>query len=179
MYRPTGADGGKTVKFSLDLDNPEATARLAVAIGRHLAPGDTLLLSGPIGVGKTHFARALIADRLARAGFAEDIPSPSYTLVQVYDDGLAALWHADLYRLGGPDETIELGLADAFESAIVLVEWPDRLAAMRPDRRLAIDIAAETAALGRRSMVLHAHGDWPWLGGVLAPFEARPEARCA
>lgn len=109
------------------LSNPDATAEFARRLAPRLRAGDTLLLDGPIGAGKTHFARALITARLAASGRAEDIPSPTYTLVQTYDDGGAEIWHADLYRLTGPDEAVELGLSDAFASAICLVEWPDRL----------------------------------------------------
>ena len=77
---------------------------------------------------KSHFARALIQSRLAAIGRFEDVPSPTFTLVQCYDLGSVDLWHADLYRLTSPSECDELGLVDAFESAICLVEWPDRLA---------------------------------------------------
>ena len=76
-----------------------------------LGAGDVLLLEGPIGAGKTAFARALIAARLAAAGApAEDIPSPTFTLVQTYLAGPLEIWHADLYRLSHPDEAAELGL---------------------------------------------------------------------
>lgn len=108
----------------LRLPSPAATAALAAALAPVLRPGDVLLLAGPIGAGKTHFARALIRARLPVVGA---VPSPSYTLVQTYGAGADTIWHADLFRLGGPAETAELGLEDAFESAITLVEWPDRL----------------------------------------------------
>lgn len=111
----------------LHLSSPEATAAFARRLASRLRPGDTLLLEGPIGAGKTHFARALILERLARAGLSEDVPSPTYTLVQTYDDGVAEIWHADLYRLTDPSEVAELGLSEAFDTAICLVEWPDRL----------------------------------------------------
>jgi tRNA threonylcarbamoyladenosine biosynthesis protein TsaE len=121
---PPDADAPLT---RLHLSNPDATAAFARRLAPRLQAGDTLLLEGPIGAGKTHFARALIAARLAASGRSEDIPSPTYTLVQTYDDGTTEIWHADLYRLTGPDEAVELGLSDAFDSAICLVEWPDRL----------------------------------------------------
>lgn len=112
---------------------PEATAELAAALGGMLAPGDVILLEGPIGAGKTHFARSLIQSRLAAAHQpVEDVPSPTFTLVQTYEAGGDEIWHADLYRLTHPDEVEELGLAEAFETAICLVEWPDRLSDLAP-----------------------------------------------
>jgi len=109
---------------------------LAERIAPRLRSGDTVLLFGGLGSGKTHFARAIIASRLAAVGLYEDIPSPTYTLVQTYDDRLTEIWHCDLYRLTGPDEVVELGLADAFDSAICLVEWPEKLQDLTPSGAL-------------------------------------------
>jgi tRNA threonylcarbamoyladenosine biosynthesis protein TsaE len=125
----------------LDLESPAATDAFARALAPHLTPGDTLLLEGPIGAGKTHFARALIRARLSAAGRDEDVPSPTYTLVQTYFDGDVELWHADLYRLTGPDGVAELGLIDARDTAICLVEWPDRLAERDRDDALTLAFA--------------------------------------
>ena len=115
------------------LPSADATARLAVAIGANLNGGDVILLSGDVGAGKTHFARSLIQSRLAEP---EDVPSPTFTLVQVYDAPEVEIWHSDLYRLSGPDQVFELGLADAFETAVCLVEWPDRLGDLTPSSAL-------------------------------------------
>ena len=101
----------------MTLAGPAGTERLAASMAPHLAPGDFVGLSGGLGTGKSVFARALIGTRLAALGRAEEIPSPSYTLVQTYDLGACELWHADLYRLGTPGEVIELGLDEAFERA--------------------------------------------------------------
>lgn len=113
--------------LSLHLASPEQTTRLAEALAPGLVAGDVLLLSGPIGAGKSHFARALIRWRMRRADALEDVPSPTFTLVQSYPLPDGEIWHADLYRLSDPDEVEELGLAAAFDDAICLVEWPDRL----------------------------------------------------
>ncbi len=140
-----------------------ATARVGAALGRALRPGDAVLISGGLGAGKSAVARAAIAALLADEGRAEDIPSPTFTLVQVYETGAAEIWHADLYRLSGPGEVGELGLAEAFGSAICLVEWPDRLGTLAPARALGVALSFEGE--GRR-MVLTAHGaGW---GAILA-----------
>ncbi|OWU85964.1 ATPase or kinase [Oceanicola sp. 22II-s10i] len=122
----------------IDLPTPDATTALARRIGALLRPGDVLLLEGGIGAGKTHFARALIQSLLQEP---EDVPSPTFTLVQIYDSPHGEIWHADLYRLGHPDEVAELGLTEAFETAICLVEWPDRLGELMPDSALFLGFA--------------------------------------
>lgn len=101
------------------------TAGLARVFAAFLRPGDTLALRGPVGAGKTHFARAFIRARQGEG--AEDVPSPTFTLIQTYDDPQGSeIWHADLYRLGHYDEVVELGLDDAMSEAITLIEWPER-----------------------------------------------------
>lgn len=113
--------------------SPDDTVAFARALAPRLRTGDVLLLEGQIGSGKTHFARALIQARLLADGApVEDVPSPTFTLVQTYDTGQVEIWHADLYRLTHPDEVEELGLGDAFTQAVCLVEWPDRLGELAP-----------------------------------------------
>jgi tRNA threonylcarbamoyladenosine biosynthesis protein TsaE len=119
------------------------TAALAARIAPVLQAGDTLLLSGPIGAGKSAFARALIRTRLHDP--LAEVPSPTFTLVQTYDAGDTDIWHTDLYRLHGPDEALELGLDLAFDTAICLVEWPDRLGAMTPQDALHLAFMAGPA----------------------------------
>ena len=134
--------------LSLFLPNDAATTRLGAALANLVRPGDTLLLHGPIGAAKTHLARALIQ---ARLGQLEDVPSPSFTLVQTYMAGTVEIWHADLYRLSHPDEVYELGLNDAFATAICLIEWPDRLGKSAPINALNITLSAEGD--GRRAVL--------------------------
>lgn len=125
--------------LTLPLPDADATARLGEVLADLLHAGDVVLLSGPIGAGKSHLARALIRARLGRF---EDVPSPTFTLVQTYQADDVELWHADLYRLSHPDEVAELGLFDAFDTAICLIEWPDRLGRHRPAKALQIDLAS-------------------------------------
>lgn len=113
-----------SVLATLDHADAQMTACLARVMAALLKPGDTVALQGPVGAGKTHFARAFIRARQGEA--AEDVPSPTFTLVQTYDDPMGSeIWHADLYRLTHPDELVELGLDEAMRDAVVLIEWPD------------------------------------------------------
>jgi len=105
-----------------------------------LLTGDVILLEGPIGAGKSAFARALIRARLDNP--AEDVPSPTFTIVQTYPDAKGDIWHCDLYRISHPQDAIELGLDEAFESSICLIEWPDRVSGLLPPRALSITLAA-------------------------------------
>ena len=132
---PTG------ISKTLDLRSEEDTLRFAQALARTLRPGDTILLEGQLGSGKTFLARHIIQTRLAFSGRQEDVPSPSFTLVQTYDDGESEIVHADLYRLNGIGDCIELGLEDAFGTAICLIEWPDRLGAFAPVGSLVLRLA--------------------------------------
>lgn len=139
---------------SLPLPTEADTAAFAGALAPRLGPGDAVLLSGPVGAGKSLFARALIRARLGDP--RAEVPSPTFTLVQTYGEG--ELWHADLYRLSQPAEVAELGLLEAFEAAICLVEWPDRLGALAPASALRVDLAPEGE--GRRA-TLEGRPPWP------------------
>jgi tRNA threonylcarbamoyladenosine biosynthesis protein TsaE len=133
---------------SIFLPTDDATTRLGTWLAARLGPGDCVLLDGPIGAGKTHLARAIIRARLGRM---EDVPSPTFTLVQTYDAGDVEIWHADLYRLSHPDEVLELGLDDALDHAICLIEWPDRMGSLLPPG--AIRITLSTEGEGRRAVI--------------------------
>jgi len=131
---------------SLPLHGEAATRALAARLAAALRPGDTVLLEGPVGAGKSAFARAAIRAMQAAAGqTAEAVPSPSFTLVQEYRAGDTTIWHADLFRLADPDELAELGLDEAFDEAIVFVEWPALLGSETPPRHLRLTLTPDAA----------------------------------
>lgn len=103
------------------LKSAEETGHLGAALARTARPGDVITLSGPLGVGKTAFARGFIA----ALGHPGEVPSPSFAIVQPYDDVDPPVWHVDLYRIEDPSEINELGLDGALDS-VLLVEWPER-----------------------------------------------------
>jgi N-acetylmuramate 1-kinase len=143
--------------FSIALPNEVATRKLAIDLAAILKGGDLVTLSGDLGAGKTAFARALI--RHLANDDTLDVPSPTFTLVQTYALPRFAVVHADLYRVGQASELTELGVDEAAEDAVVLLEWPDRAAeALPPDR---LDIAFTLAPhLGpnQRNAELTAYG---------------------
>lgn len=100
-------------------NGPLETKKLATLFKANLQKGDVVLLKGEIGAGKSHFARSLIQSAMY---IKEEVPSPTFTLVQVYDTTIGSIWHADLYRLNDYSDVIELGLIDAFGEEIVLLE---------------------------------------------------------
>jgi tRNA threonylcarbamoyladenosine biosynthesis protein TsaE len=124
---------------SLALADPAATDELGRKLAGILRPGDVVALEGPLGSGKTALARAAIR---ALTSPEEDVPSPTFTLVQSYECEQGPLYHFDLYRLEAPDQAVELGIDDAFAEGISLVEWPERLGGYLPRRHLKITLAA-------------------------------------
>jgi tRNA threonylcarbamoyladenosine biosynthesis protein TsaE len=138
-------------------DSPDETCAFARRIAVQLRVGDVLLLGGSIGAGKTHFARCAIQALLP---VPEDVPSPTYTIVQTYAGPQCEIWHADLYRLPSPDEVIELGLIDAFDAAICLIEWPDRLADLAPASALILEFSDGRTANSRDITLTWQSSDW-------------------
>jgi tRNA threonylcarbamoyl adenosine modification protein YjeE len=133
------------------------------ALGRELAgqarPGDVILLLGDLGAGKTTLARAVIR----ALGVAEDVPSPTFTLVQIYDgenaSGPLPIHHFDLYRLEAPDDIHELDLEDALDHGLSLNEWPEIALAALPERRLEVHLAPGPDE-DTRSLTLTGGPDW-------------------
>ena len=126
--------------FLLSSETLNDTRCLGADLARVLQPGDLVCISGELGAGKSELCRAIIRATLGSAEL--EVPSPSYTLVNVYDFPDGQIWHADLYRIGDESELDEIGLEDAIDAAIVLVEWPERWPDL-PGRRLDIQILTQ------------------------------------
>ena len=148
-----------------------ALSALADSVAAASRTPDLIALSGVLGSGKTAFARQFLAARALRAGVAPpaEVPSPTFSLAQVYEVGPDTVWHFDLYRLNSPHEVADLGLEDALADAIALVEWPDRLGPLLPRDRL--DLSLAFAAHAARVATLSGHGDW----AARVPALALPE----
>ncbi|WP_020699485.1 tRNA (adenosine(37)-N6)-threonylcarbamoyltransferase complex ATPase subunit type 1 TsaE [Reyranella massiliensis] len=133
--------------FSLPLADEAATERLGAALAARLRPRDVVALEGGLGAGKTTLARAILR---AAAGDPELIvPSPTFTLVEIYETPGVSWWHFDLYRLEQPEQVFELGWEEARAEGVALVEWPERLGPLLPRDRLTVRLAIEGE--GRRA----------------------------
>lgn len=101
---------------------------------------------------------------MERDGAIEDVPSPTFTLVQTYETSVAEVWHTDLYRLTHVDELTELGLEDALDTAITLIEWPDRMGDLRPPRHLGLNFTMPDIDSDTRLLEIRTAGEnWDWL----------------
>ncbi len=128
-------------EFACELKTPEETYLFAEKLAKLCRIGDSLLLYGDVGAGKTTFARGFIQSLMQTK---EEIVSPTFTLVQTYPLASGgAVWHCDLYRLKSPDELLELGLDEAFDKGIILVEWPEIAASQMPKNSLNITLKIE------------------------------------
>jgi len=143
----------------MNLPDEAATGRLGAAVAARLLTGEAVCLSGPLGAGKSTLARALVR---ALTTPREEVPSPTFTLVQFYDGPRLAIAHFDLYRLSDPDEAYEIGLDEALDAGAAVIEWPERLEGRLPPDRLDIEIAL--ADDGGRTARLTPHGAWEGRG---------------
>lgn len=136
----------QTIKASSEAETQVAAVRFADG----LKAGDVLLLRGPLGSGKTVFARSLI--RALAGDTSLEVPSPTFTLVQTYETPRGTIWHFDLYRLEDTDEVYEVGWEEALSGGIVLVEWPERLGSLAPKK--AIEVMIEGSGDSARRLVV-------------------------
>ena len=125
--------------LALTLSDLAQTKRLAICLSQFITPGRVFCLSGPLGAGKSELARVMIT---ASCGPQDDIPSPTFSLVQPYlcDDGFE-VWHMDLYRLETEEQALALGIEDAFYACCCLIEWPNKLQERLPADQIRIDLA--------------------------------------
>ena len=135
------------------LRSEEDTVAAGAALSRVARAGDVITLSGPLGIGKTAFARGFIG----ALGHEGEVPSPSFAIVQPYEDLDPPVWHVDLYRIEVSSEIDELGL-DAAADAVLLVEWPDRAGPTR--WRDALALSFELAQDGSRILTAQAPPSW-------------------
>lgn len=134
--------------MTIALPDLAAMEALGQRIAARLAPGDVVALSGNLGTGKTTLARAI----LAALGHTGEVPSPTYTIIETYDELNPPVVHADFYRLEHPSEVEELGLDDYREGAVLLAEWPDHAGGFAHEPAcLAIDL--EKVGDGREAVV--------------------------
>ena len=141
--------------MSVTMPSVEAMRALGARLAPVLRPGDILALWGDLGAGKSTLARGLIQ---AAMGEEIEVPSPTFTLVQIYELPNYDLWHMDLYRLDDPEDVFELGVEDAFAEAVSVIEWPNRMGGYLPLHRL--DITIEQTADGRRVTLAAPQGAW-------------------
>ncbi len=140
----------------IDLASERDTAALGAALAELADAGDVIALNGPLGAGKTTLARGFIT---ALAQVDEDVVSPTFTLVQVYESEAAPIWHFDLYRLTQVQDVLELGWDEALSGGISLVEWPERLGALLPRNRLDVVLSSAPGRNERRA-ALHGGAQW-------------------
>jgi tRNA threonylcarbamoyladenosine biosynthesis protein TsaE len=136
------------------------TETLGASLAAVLRPGDVVALSGPLGAGKTTFARGV----LAALGLSEEAPSPSFSLVIAYDppDVRLPLWHVDLYRIEDRQEIEELGLDDALAEAALLIEWPERMGDYLWHDALRLNLEPEPTGGRRLTWTVPAAWDGRW-----------------
>jgi len=134
-----------------------ATAALAGAIAKLARVGDVIALSGDIGAGKTVFARGFVR-ALSKAD--EDVPSPTFTLLQTYECAQGPVHHYDFYRLDSARDAYEIGIEESFAEAITLIEWPERIAVLRAGHWLDIEFSMAARDPDKRELVFRAGPAW-------------------
>ena len=143
---------------SFILHSESALAAWGAQFAGILKTRDVIALEGNLGSGKTTLARAIIR---AIYGEATVVPSPTFTLVQIYEGERLAIWHCDFYRLKGPEDTFEIGLDEAYGEAVTLIEWPDRLGAALPARALHVRIENDDVEVeNARRIFINAGDTW-------------------
>ncbi len=128
----------------------------ATNLSNILQAGDIIALWGDVGAGKTTLARHLIKNL---CGDKINVPSPTFSLLQIYDTAKFQIWHMDLYRINAPEDVFELGVEDAFHDCLSLIEWPDKMAGYLPVKRLDMVISVDIKNNHRN---IYLQGDENW-----------------
>ena len=130
------------------LPDEAATEQLGATLAARLKAGDVVGLKGDLGAGKTTLARAIVRAACGDPGMV--VPSPTFTLVEVYDTPRGSIWHFDLYRLETPEQVFELGWEEALAEGISIIEWPERLGPLLPQH---LSVTLEVDGDGRRALL--------------------------
>ena len=138
-----------------EMPSLEAMETFGKRIAAKLREGDVVALNGPLGAGKTTLARAI----LRKLGVSKEIPSPTFTIIEIYDDICPSIVHADFYRLEDPQEALELGLSEYREDAVLIAEWPEHIGGFSHEPQC-LDIKLEILGQKRRAIV---EGGLDWL----------------
>ena len=143
--------------LTVSLGSEDDTVRFAAQVWQHVQVGDVIALWGDLGVGKTAFARGFIR---AATTATEEVPSPTFTLLQTYDSDLGPIHHFDLYRIEHEGEVLELGIDDAFADGVSLIEWPGNMGRWLPHKRLDLTLETDGDSGTRTAKLSSADPDW-------------------
>jgi len=143
--------------MKIKIDRQSETEKIASQLAAHVQLGDVIALHGDLGVGKSVFARAFIR---SLTSIDEEVPSPTFTLVQIYEVDVGELYHFDVYRLEQADDALELGIEEAFNEGISLIEWPSKLGTYLPWDCLNIKINHDENSETSRVMTFSSNGTW-------------------
>lgn len=138
------------VNQTIQTTSENATADVAALFSQNLRQGDVILLHGTLGMGKTVFSRALIRGLCGSDKI--EVPSPTFTLVQMYESPKAVIWHYDLYRLANEDEIYEIGWEEALSDGIIIVEWPERLGHLKPEKVIHVTLSDDASDVNIRKI---------------------------
>lgn len=143
--------------MKIKIDRQSETEKIASQLAAHVQLGDVIALHGDLGVGKSVFARAFIR---SLTSLDEEVPSPTFTLVQIYEAEAGELYHFDVYRLEQAEDALELGIEEAFNEGISLIEWPSKLGTYLPWDCLNIEINHDENNETSRVMNFSSNGTW-------------------
>jgi len=143
--------------MKIQINTQAETEEIARKLAHCAELGDVIALHGDLGIGKSVFSRSFIR---ALTSPDEEVPSPTFTLVQIYEAGMGELYHFDMYRLEQPDDCLELGIEEAFSEGVSLIEWPSKMGSYLPWDCLNIEITHGDHGETSRTMEFSSQGNW-------------------